>query len=128
MGANQDLILKRQHYYWIGKNCEKVNNVQGAIEAYIEYAKHLDEADKHVPQKWISNLYSSIGRKRESLNHLKKFAIGCSPPKAAEVYKELGEKYIEQNNIVKAISSFELALKNNPNIGLKSKLEELKSS
>lgn len=128
MNTNQTAIQKRQHFYWLGRKWEDENDIPKAIEAYKEYSTHLAEEDKHIPHQWISKFYDQLGSSEKSLFHLEEFAKGCTPPKAAEVFKEIGEKYLELNSIEKAVSSFESAIENNPNIGIKKKLDELKNS
>lgn len=128
MNTNQSAIQMRQHFYWLGRKLEQENNIPKAIEAYKEYSTYLADEDKHIPHQWISKFYDQLGNQEESLIHLEKFAKGCTPQKAAEVYKEIGEKYLELNSIENAVTNFENAIKNNPNIGVKKKLDELKNS
>lgn len=128
MNTNQSVIQKRQHFYWLGRKWEEENDILKAIEAYKEYSIHLADEDKHIPHQWISKFYDQLGNPEKSLIHLEEFAKGCTPPRAAEVYKEIGEKYLGLNSIEKAIINFENAIGNNPNIGVKKKLDELKSS
>lgn len=126
MNTNQTAIQKRQHFYWLGQKLEDENDIPKAIEAYKEYSTHLAEGDKHIPHQWISKFYDQLGNIEKSLFHLEKFAKGCTPQKAAEVFKEIGEKYLELNSIEEAVLSFESAIENNPNVGIKKKLDELK--
>jgi tetratricopeptide (TPR) repeat protein len=128
MNTNQTVIQKRQHFYWLGRKREDENDIPKAIEAYKEYSTHLAEGDKHIPHQWISKFYDKLENPEKSLIHLEEFAKGCTPPKAAEVFKEIGEKYLELNSIEKAVINFENAIENNPNIGIKKKLDELKNS
>lgn len=128
MNQGQNALKKRQEFYWLGRKFEEENDLQQAIEAYKTYSTHLAEEDKHIPHQWISKLYDQLGETGKSLFHLEEFAKGCTPPKAAEVYKELGEKYLQTESIQKAISNFENAIANNPNIGVKKKLDELRNS
>lgn len=128
MNTNQNLVLNRQKYYWQAKKYEEEGNLLEAIEAYKVYLTHLADEDKHIPHQWISDFYKRLGEKEKSLIHLEKFAQGCTPPKAAEVFKEIGEKYFEINAIEKAVINFEKAIYYNTNIGVKKKLEELKNS
>jgi len=127
MNTNQEEIQKRQHFYRLGQQREKENDIPSAIEAYKEYSTYLANGDKHIPHQWISKFYNKLGNPEKSLIHLEEFARGCTPPKAAEVFKEIGEKYLELKSIEKAVLNFENAIKNNPNIGIKKKLDELKN-
>jgi tetratricopeptide (TPR) repeat protein len=88
----------------------------------------LAEGDKHIPHHWISKFYDQLGNLEKSLLQLEEFVKVCTRPKAAEVYKEIGKKYLVLNCIAKAVLSFESAIENNPNIGIKKKLDELKNS
>jgi tetratricopeptide (TPR) repeat protein len=128
MTQQPNTLKQRQESYWLGRKHEKENDLPQAIEAYKTYSTHLAEEDQHIPHQWISKLYDQLGERKESLFHLEEFAKGCTPPRAAEVYKELGEKYLKTQSIEKAVSSFENAIANNPNIGVKKKLEELRNS
>ena len=128
MSHEQNAIKKRQEFYWLGRKYEDENDLPKAIEAYKTYSTHLAEEDKHIPHQWVSKFYDQLGETEKSLFHLEEFAKGCTPPRAAEVYKELGEKYLAIHSIEKAVSNFENAIANNPNIGVKKKLDELKNS
>lgn len=128
MSHEQNAIKKRQESYWLGRKYEDENDLPKAIEAYKTYSTHLAEEDKHIPHQWMSKFYDQLGETEKSLFHLEEFAKGCAPPRAAEVYKELGEKYLTIYSIEKAVSNFENAIANNPNIGIKKKLDELKNS
>lgn len=128
MSHEQNAIKKRQEFYWLGRKYEDENDLPKAIEAYKTYSTHLAEEDKHIPHQWVSKFYDQLGETEKSLFHLEEFAKGCTPPRAAEVYKELGEKYLTIHSIEKAVSNFENAIANNPNIGVKKKLNELKNS
>jgi tetratricopeptide (TPR) repeat protein len=128
MNTEHSIIKKRQHYYWLGMKWENENDLPKAIEAYKTYSTHLAEQDKHIPHQWISKFYEQLGDTEKSLLHLEKFAEGCTPPKAAEVYKSLGERYLTIHSIEKAVWNFENAIENNPNIGVKKKLDELIST
>ncbi len=121
-------IRKRQHFYWLGRKHKENGDIEEAIDAYLTYSTYLDPNDEHIPHQWVSDFYSQLGDIENSLFHLEVFAKGCSPPKAAEVYKEIGEKNLELNSIEKAVLNFENAIENNPNIGVKKKLDELKNS
>lgn len=121
-------IQKRQHFYWLGRKHKKNGDLEEAIDDYLTYSTHLELKDEHIPHQWVSGFYSQLGDVENSLLHLEVFAKGCSPPKAAVVFKEIGEKYLELNIIEKAVSNFENAIKNNPSIGVKKKLDELKNS
>lgn len=127
MEVNQSEIQKRQEFYWRGKKFQEEGNYTEAIESYKIYSNHLSNVDKHIPHQWISGFYEILNEKEKSLFHLEKYAQGCTPLTAAEVYKEIGEKYLELNVIHKAVTNFELAIKNNANIGVKTKLKELKN-
>lgn len=127
MNLYKTVLQKRQYYYWLGRKWKDENNIPKAIEAYEEYSNHLAEDDKHIPHQWISKLYAQLGNYEKSLIHLERFAKGLSPLNAADVYKEIGEKYLILNIVDKAVLNFENAIKNNPNIGIKKKLDELKS-
>lgn len=128
MATKQSVINKRQFHYWKGIRFEKENNFYGAIESYLEYSEHLDSKDRHIPHLWISKLYSEIGKLNLSLIHLEKYAEGCNDLIAAEVYKEIGERYLDINAIEKTISCYEKAIILDPKIGLKKKLEYLKNN
>lgn len=128
MSHEQNTVKKRQEYYWLGKKYEDENDLPKAIEVYKTYSTHLAEEDKHIPHQWVSKFYDQLGEPEKSLFHLEEFAKGCTQSRAAEVYKELGEKYLTIHSIQKAVSSFENAIANNPNIGVKKKLDELKNS
>lgn len=128
MTQEQNTLNKRQEFYWLGRKHQEENNLPQAIEAYKTYSTHLAEEDQHIPHQWISKFYDQLGETEKSLFHLEEFAKGCTPPRAAEVYKELGEKHLKIDSIEKAVSNFENAIANNPNIGVKKKLEELRNS
>lgn len=128
MDISKNAIQKRQYYYSLGRKFEKENNINEAIKTYKEYSTYLADEDKHIPHKWISSFYEQLGDIENSLFHLEEFAKGCSAPKAAEVFKELGENYLKLGNIYKAILNFEAAIHFNPNIGVKKKIDELKNS
>ena len=128
MDTIQNPIKKRQELYWLGRKYQDEGNYPEAIEAYQAYSAQLEEEDKHIPHQWISSFYEKLGEKEKALVHLEGFAKGCTPPKAAEVYKEIGEKYLALNNIEKAVINFEKAIAKDPKIGVKKKLEELKNS
>lgn len=127
MKSAQSIIQLRQHYYWLGRRYHEEGKIPEAIEAYKEYSTHLDEKDQHMPHLWISNYYKELGDVQKTLKHLEIYAAGCTPPRAAEIYKDLGEKYLVLDAIEKAIQCYELAIKNNSNIGIRKKLTELKS-
>jgi hypothetical protein len=103
MHPEQNTIQKRQHFYWLGRKWEEKNDIPKAIEAYKEYASHLAESDKHIPHQWIAKFYDQLEMPIESVTHLEQFAIGCSSQRAAEVYKEIGEKCLELNLVKRAI-------------------------
>lgn len=128
MSHEQNAIKKRQEFYWLGRKYEDENDLPKAIEAYKTYSTHLAKEDKHIPHQWVSKFYDQLGETEKSLFHLEEFAKGCTPPRAAEVYKELGEKYLAIHSIEKAVSNFENALANNPHVGVKKKLDELTNS
>jgi len=128
MEVNQSEIQKRQEFYWLGRKYQEQGNYTEAIEAYKTYSTHLADEDKHIPHQWISDFYEKLGKKEKSLFHLGKYAQGCTPPRAAEVFKEIGEHYLLINSIEKAVTNFENAIKNNPKIGIKKKLDNLKNS
>lgn len=127
MKVHQTDLEKRKHFFWLGQKYEGENNISKAIQAYQEYSKHLAQQDKHIPHYWISILYEKIGQINNALTHLELFAKGCTSQKAAEVYKEIGEKYLKLNSIEKAKENFQQAVKNNPNIGVRKKLDDLKN-
>ena len=127
MNHELNAIRKRQEYYWLGRKYADENDLPKAIEAYKTYSTHLSEEDKHIPHQWISKFYDQLGETEKSLSHLEEFAKGCTPPRAAEVYKELGEKYLTVQAVERSVYSFEKAIANNPNIGVKKKLDELKN-
>lgn len=128
MNTNQQDIGKRQHYYWLARKHADEKDIVTAIVAYTEYSMHLADEDKHIPHQWIAEFCEQLGDLEKSLYHLEEFAQGCTPPKAAEVFKEIGEKYLVLNNREKAVLNFEKAIINNPNIGVKKKLDEIKNS
>lgn len=117
-----------QKYYWEGRAYEESHNYKEAIAAYITYSSYLSESDQHIPHQWISKLYSKLNQVERALEHLEIFADGCSPPRAAEVYKEIGSQYLEINRSEQAIKAYENAIQNNPNIGVKKQLESLKNN
>lgn len=127
MNMKEGSLQKIQHFYWLGRKYEEEDNIEKAIESYMEYSTHLADKDKHIPHQWISGFYEKLGESEKSLNHLEEFVKGCTPKKAAEIYKQIGEKYLELNMIEKAISSFENAIENNSNIGVKTTLDDLKN-
>jgi tetratricopeptide (TPR) repeat protein len=124
----QALINERYSAYWIGRKYQEENNLLKAIEAYKVYATHLAPEDQHIPHQWIAEFYDQLGEKEHALYHFEIFAKGCSKAVAAEVYKGLGNDYLALNNIKKAIESYELALRNDENIGVKKMLYQLKKS
>lgn len=128
MSHDPNVIKKRQEYYWLGRKYEEENDLPQAIQAYLTYSSHLAEVDQHIPHQWISKFYEQLGDIEKSLFHLEEFAKGCTKERAAKVYKEIGEKYLAINSTEKAISNFEQAVRNNPSIGVKKKLDELKNS
>lgn len=119
-------IRQRQNHYFKARDNEFNGKLEEAIEEYQLYSESLDSADKHIPYQWISKLYSRLGNKNDSLKYLEMYGDGCSPPKAAEVFKELGELYEKNELIQKALSSYQKAIDFNPNIGVKKKIESLK--
>lgn len=120
-------IRKRQNHYFKGRDNEFNGKLEKAIEEYQLYSESLDSADKHIPYQWISKLYSRLGNTNDSLKYLEMYGDGCSPPKAAEVFKELGELYEKNESIQKALNAYEKAIEFNPNIGAKKKIESLKN-
>jgi len=128
MNTEQSIIKKRHHYYFLGRKFEKENNLPKAIETYKTYSTHLADADKHIPHQWISKFYDKLGETKKALLHLEEFAKGCTKPRAADVYKEIAERYVEINDTQKAILNFERAMEKNPVIGVKKKLDELKNT
>jgi tetratricopeptide (TPR) repeat protein len=127
MSHDPNIIKKRQEYYWLGRKYEEENDLPQAILAYLTYSSHLAEVDQHIPHQWISRFYKKLGDIDKSLFHLEEFAKGCTKERAAKVYKKIGEKYLAINSTEKAISNFEQAVRNNPSIGVKKKLVELKN-
>ncbi|NUQ22987.1 MAG: hypothetical protein HUU34_03475 [Saprospiraceae bacterium] len=127
MDNNQNAIQNRQKYFWLGKKLEEENALLEAVEAYITYSEHLSESDQHIPHQWIADIFDNLGELEKSLIYLEKYAIGCSSPVAAEVYKKIGDKYLTISQTEKAILYYEKAIENNNSIGIKKKLEELKT-
>ena len=121
------VVQRRQHFYWLGRNYQENGNLEEAINAYKAYSTHLATADKHIPFLWISKMYKQLDDTENGLAYLESYAKGCTPPKAAEIYKEIGEEYLQHQNIEKAVLNFEEAIKNNPSIGVKKQLDELKN-
>jgi predicted negative regulator of RcsB-dependent stress response len=66
-----------------------------------------------------------MGNEIESIKHLERYAIGCSDPKAAEIYKECGDGYLNLGKDDKAVSNYKLALEKNPKSPVKSKIQAL---
>jgi len=128
MSQLENAIKKRQKFYWLGRNLDDNGDTTGAIKAFETYATYLLKEDEYIPHQWISKLYDKLGEKEKSLSHMERFAGGCPPPRAAIVYKEIGERYLTLGNTEKAISNFESAYEITPKIGVKSKIEKLKSS
>jgi hypothetical protein len=94
MNHELNAIRKRQEYYWLGRKYADENDLPKAIEAYKTYSTHLSEEDKHIPHQWISKFYDQLGETEKSLSHLEEFAKGCTPPRAAEVYKVFIPEYL----------------------------------
>lgn len=128
MSYNQEIIKKRQEFYFLGQQHEENKDLQKAIDAYKTYSSFLSDADKHIPYQWISKIYDQLGEAKQSLLALEKFANGCTPPKAAEVYKELGDSYLRLGDFENTFNCYTKAMEKNPKIGLKKKLDELKIS
>ena len=120
-------IKARQHYYFLGRQYAEENKIEKAIETYKIYSTHLAEENEHTPYHWISTLYDKLGEKEKSLDSLSQYAKGCSSPKAADLYKEIGKSYIDLNLVDKAIISFEKSLKIDPENVLIKKVETLKN-
>ena len=118
-------IQKRQHYYFKGRGLAESGQTIEAIEVYKIYCTVLAKEDQHIPELWISKMYKEIGNEIESLKHLERYAIGCSDPKAAEVYKDCGDGYSNLGQFDMAIANYKLALKKNPKSPVKSKLQAL---
>ena len=118
---------RRYHYYQLGRRYEQAGNLPEAIKAYTTYATHLEEADQHIPEQWLSKLYDQLGDTHSALQCLERHVTGCTPPRAAQIHRDLAERYQALGVTQKAIAHYEQAIANNPSIGVKKELEKLKS-
>ena len=128
LNFDAETLDKRYTAYRLGQDYEKNGEYENAIDAYLKYADVLMDRDKHMPHLWVSWLYDKLEKKDLALKHKEIYAKGCSSPKGATLFKELGNQYLELKNQSKAIECFELALERNPNIGVKTKLGALLKS
>jgi len=122
MNTDYKDIDKRYNLFWLGMKYEGENNLEKAIETYISYSESLAFADRFIPHIWISGLYAKINQPSQSIYHLEQYAKGYiesraleqdkefSKSKVGELYKEIGKRYLEINELERAIHSFELAL------------------
>lgn len=125
LNSDQDQIALRQKYFFEGREYEQANDYKRAITSYIQYSEHLKKEDQHIPHQWISKLFADLGKEEESLHHQEVYAKGCSPPKASECYKHLGERYEKLDDTIKALQAYKKAIELNPSIGVKKKIEDL---
>jgi tetratricopeptide (TPR) repeat protein len=120
-------IKERQRYFALGQQFENEGDLEKAISNYRTYADYLADKDYHIPFQWISNMYKKLHQEEASLDALSVFAKGSNPPIAAKWYKEIGDRYLEINNVKAALNAYRLAVENNPNIGLKKKISQLEN-
>lgn len=92
-------IKKRQDYYFKGREFEKIGNFQNAIESYLEYSKHLDIEDQHIPKLWISKLFKKLGDKEHELLYHLDYIKGCTKPTQVILYNELGKEFKVNSDI-----------------------------
>ena len=125
---NYDAIKMRQHYYFLGRKAAQVNDYQSAIDAYSQYSEWLEKEDQHIPHQWIAKFYTKLNNDNLALSHLNRFAKGCKGKQAADVFKEIGQKYEEMKQPEEALTAYKNAVKVYPQIGLKSKIEQLEKN
>ena len=119
-------LKMRQQYYFEGRACEAAGNLEGAITVYEQYSNWLKAEDRHIPHQWISELYERLSMQEASLKHLSLYAEGCTPPRAAEVFKDIGAAYERLNQFDKALEAYESAVRKNPKMGIRKRMDELK--
>jgi tetratricopeptide (TPR) repeat protein len=86
----------------------------------------MEIADKLIPDRNISSDGNQIS---EALNLYSIAAerLKNNPYFCAQVYRKIGEIYENLGDSIKAIKNYELALRCNPNVGVKKKLQALKA-
>lgn len=128
MSSDYEDVNKRYDLFWLGMSYERENNLQKAIDTFLLYADALAPKDRYLPHIWISGIYNKLDQPTQALFHLEEFARGCSENRAALIWKDIGKKYLEINDLKKAIYSFEEAIKHDDTIGVKKLLDHLKKS
>ncbi|AKB60845.1 tetratricopeptide repeat protein [Methanosarcina mazei] len=102
------------------------------LESFMSYRIYIggDTEFLKAADEWKEKLTAKNAAASEydalivSLNNgLKKF---CSPCTQSKIHKLLGECHLLQGNNSETIEHFEIALKINPNIGVKGRIEKLK--
>jgi tetratricopeptide (TPR) repeat protein len=122
---NKSLSKNRQSYYFQGRAFEKENQLEKAINSYLDYSTTLSIEDQHIPHQWISKLYERLGNKEKSLIHLELYSRGEKDAKKSEIYKEIGEEYESMGNHEKALDFYLKATNKNNQIGLKTRISKL---
>jgi tetratricopeptide (TPR) repeat protein len=117
----------RQKHYFEGKACEAAEDFLGAIQAYETYSTWLKPEDRHIPFQWIADLYLRLGNEEEALQYLSKHAAGCSAPRAADLFRQIGSEYERLNNLELALEAYEAAAERNPKNPPKKKIDDIKS-
>lgn len=120
-------LKMRQQYYFEGRAFEAAGDLEAAINAYEQYSNWLKEEDRHIPHQWISELYERLSMHEVSLKHLSLYAEGCTPPRAADVFKEIGAAYERLNQFDNAMEAYESAIRKNPKMGIFKRMDEIKS-
>lgn len=131
-------IDNRYNLFWLGMKYEGENNLEKAIETYIGYSESLAFADRFIPHIWISGLYAKLNQQSQSIYHLEQYVKGYieskaleqdkefSKSKVGELYKDIGKRYLEINELESAIHSFELALNYDEKASVKKILDNAK--
>lgn len=124
--VDQTTTKRRQRHYLAAMTCEERGDWIGAIAAYETYCACLAEEDRYIPHQWIAKIQQAMGNTRGAIEHLLLFAQGCTPLRAAEVYKEVGFLYEQLGERRLAIEALERAGKANPRMGLGKIVAELR--
>jgi tetratricopeptide (TPR) repeat protein len=117
----------RQKYYFEGKACEASGDFYGAIRAYETYSTWLKTEDRHIPFQWIADLFLRLGKEEEALQYLSKHAAGCSAPRAADMFRQIGSEYERLKQFELALEAYETAAEKNPKNPPKKKIDDIKS-
>ena len=132
-------IDKRYDLFWSGMKYEKENNFHQAIDTYLVYSEALAFADRYIPHIWISGLFDKLNLPSKAIYHIEQHVKGYiewkasinnedfSKDKVGKLYKEIGKRYLVINELENAIHSFELALSQEENVGVKKLIDNAKN-